>query len=104
MAKLTEFGNISADRAAYERVLRYSPYHLPLIIEENRPITDILVTVDQEWPYKYHARKLISKVREVSASDPMYAFYHEFPSQMYSDEQKTAEHFSFLINSLIFNI
>ena len=98
-----EFGNISADRAAYERVLRYSPYHLPLEIEENRPITDLLLTVDEDWPYKYHARKLMSKVREASVRDPMYAFYHEFPSQMYSEEQKTAEHFSFLINSLLFN-
>ena len=76
---------------------------MPLQIEKNRPISDILLTCDAESPYKYHSRKLISKVRETSVMDPMYAFYHEFPAQMYSDEQKQAEHFSFLINSLLFN-
>ena len=45
-------------------------------MKENRPITDILVTCDAEWPYKYHARKLIAKLRETGSSDPMYAFYY----------------------------
>ena len=57
-------------------MLGYSPYHLPLSMKENRPITDILVTCDAEWPYKYHARKLIAKLRETGSSDPMYAFYY----------------------------
>jgi len=83
-----EFGNVAADREAYERVLRYSPYHMPLAMESNRPITDMLVTCDEEWPYKYHARKLMCKLRETSIMDPMYAFYREYPAQMYSDEQK----------------
>ena len=103
IAKLMEFGNIAANPESYERVLRYSPYHLPLDMKENRPITDLLLTVDEAWPYKYHARKMISKVREASARDPMYAFYHEFASQMYSEEQKIAQHYSFLINALLFN-
>mmetsp|Transcript_3225 Transcript_3225/g.4186 ORF Transcript_3225/g.4186 Transcript_3225/m.4186 type:complete len:105 (+) Transcript_3225:185-499(+) len=103
MAKLTEFGNIAADRQAYERVLRFSPYHMPLEMERNRPISDFLLTCDEESPYKYHARKLICKVRETSVMDPMYTFYHEFPAQMYSEEQKEAEHFAFLLNSLRFN-
>lgn len=103
MAKLMEFGNISSDIEAYKRVLGISPYHLPLRMDNNRPITDFLLTVDQEWPQKYHARKLIAKVREASSTDPLYAFYHEFSTQMYSEEQKTAEHYSFLINALLFN-
>ena len=52
---------------------------MPLVMDENRPITDILLTVDAESPYKYHARKLISKIREVGNKDPLYAFYREFP-------------------------
>ena len=88
LAKQMEFGNIAADREAYERVLRFSPYHMPLNMQKNRPISDILLTCDQDWPYKYHARKMICKIRETSAADPMYAFYHEFAAQMYSEEQK----------------
>ena len=86
MAKKMEFGNILADQNAYENVLRYSPYHMPLDMKENRPISDILITADQSWKYKYHARKLISKLREASMHDPLYAFYHEYPEQMYSEE------------------
>ena len=100
MAKLMEFGNIAADQLAYENVLKYSPYHMPLDIEEARPITNILITCDEDWPYKYHARKLICKIREASVSDPLFALYHEFPSQMYNEQQKDAEHFSFLIDTL----
>ena len=86
MAKLMEFGNIVASTDAYERLLKYSPYHMSLDMDENRPISDVMMTCDAEWPYKYHARKMIAKVRDASYYDPMYAFYHEFPSQMYSDE------------------
>lgn len=103
MDKLMEFGNVVADIEAYRRLLRFSPYHMPLVIEKNRPITDLLLTCDSEFPYKYHARKLICKIRETSVMDPLYAFLHEFPAQMYSKEQKEAEHFSFLINALLFN-
>ena len=80
LAKLTEFGNIAASQSTYERVLSYSPYHIPLLMNTNRPISDILITCDEDSPYKYHSRKLISKIREASMMDPMYTFYHEFPT------------------------
>ena len=80
MDKLMEFGNVIGDLTVYERLLRYSPYHMPLDMSKNRPISDLLLTCDSESPYKYHARKLICKIRETSATDPMYAFYHEFPA------------------------
>ena len=86
MAKMMEYGNISSDVEAYKRVLNLSPYHMPLLMAENRPISDILMTVDSDWPQKYHARKMIAKVREASSTDPLYAFYHEFSAQMYSEE------------------
>ena len=102
-AKITEFGNIVPDKHVYERVLKFSPYHMPLVMTENRPISDILLCCDQDSPYKYHSRKLIAKLREISAQDPLYAFYREFPSKMYTEEQKQAEMYAFLINSLLYN-
>ena len=102
--KLSEFGNIVADKSIYERVLSYSPYHIPLVMTENRPITDILLCCDNDSPYKYHSRKMISKIREVTYGDPLYAFYREFPTNMYTEEQKQAEMHSFLINSLLYNV
>ena len=104
IAKQLEFGNINADVEAYKRLLTISPYHLPLHMKANRPISDILLTVDSDWPLKYHSRKLIAKIRDASASDPMYAFYQEFSPQMYSEEQKRAHLYSFLINALLFNV
>ena len=76
---------------------------MPLVLDENRPLTDILLTVDAASPYKYHARKLIAKLRDVAYKDPLYAFYHEYPSQMYSEQQKLAQSYSFLVNALLFN-
>ena len=83
--------------------MSFSPYHMPMIMTENRPITDILLCCDTKSPYKYHARKMIAKIRETSAYDPLYAFYREFPDKMYSEEQKISEMYSFLVNSLLFN-
>ena len=76
---------------------------MPLVMEENRPLTDLLLTVDSDSPYRYHARKLIAKLRDVAYKDPLYAFYYEYPSQMYSEEQKLAQSYSFVINALLFN-
>ena len=101
--KLTEFGDIASDRGAFERVMSFSPYHMPMLMTENRPITDILLCCDTDSPYKYHSRKMIAKIRETSAFDPLYAFYREFPDKMYSEEQKYAEMYSFLVNSLLYN-
>ena len=84
--KLSEFGNIVADKSVYERVLSFSPYHIPLVMTENRPITDILLCCDTDSPYKYHSRKMIAKIREVTYRDPLYAYYREFPINMYTEE------------------
>ena len=84
--KLTEFGNIVSSRDVYDRALSYSPYHMPLVMTENRPISDILLCCDEESPYKYHSRKLIAKIREVTSADPLYAYYREIPSKMYTEE------------------
>ena len=44
---------------------RYSPYHM-FMNEENRPVTDILISVDEELgKERYHARKMVAKLRDV---------------------------------------
>jgi hypothetical protein len=58
-----------------------SPYHLPMQI---KPVTDIFLCCEEQHKYKYHSRKMIAKLREVYAYDPMFAFYREFSSKMYS--------------------
>ena len=68
-----------------------------------RPITDMLLCVDEDDPFKYQSRKMISKMRDIFRDDPLYAFYREFPSKMYSQEQKEGEMMSFLVQSLIYN-
>lgn len=76
---------------------------MPLDVSQNRPISDIMITTDLQSPLKYHSRKMICKLREACVTDPLYAFYREFDSQMFSEEQKRGEHFAFLVNALLFN-
>ena len=48
----------------------------------NRPITDLLLSVDVDSELKYHSRKFICKVRDIFSQqedDHLYAFYREFP-------------------------
>ena len=68
-----------------------------------RPITDLLFCVDQDDPFKYHSRKMISKLRDIYNREPLYAFYREFPEDMFSPAQKNAEMYSFLVSSVLFN-
>jgi hypothetical protein len=60
--------------------------------EENRPMTDLLISVDEELgKERYHARKMVAKLRDVYNHKPLYAFYREFSSKMYSESQKQCE-------------
>jgi protease II len=96
-----EFGNIRRSQDVYDRIQRYSPYHMYM---PEKPVTDLLISVDEELGHeRYHARKFTSKLRDIFHQDPMYAFYREFSQKMYSEEQKKAEQYSFLINSLMYN-
>lgn len=79
---IQEFGDIS-QLEVYQQAQLMSPYHLPMSI---RPITDLLISVDEDHPYKYHSRKLMGKLRHIKAGDPLYAFYREFPTKMYSQQ------------------
>lgn len=97
---IKEFGNF-AKPEDYRAILNLSPYHLP-VDPSMRPITDLLICCGDN-PSKYHARKMVARIREVFAHDPLFAFYREFGSKMYTDEQIQAEMVSFLINSLLFN-
>jgi len=83
--KNKEFGNIMQSREVYEAVQRYSPYHM-FMSEDNRPMTDLLISVDEELGReRYHARKMVAKLRDVYNNKPLYAFYREFSSKMYTD-------------------
>lgn len=55
-----------------------SPYHMP---HYNKNFTDLLVTVEENFKYSYHARKLLCKLREVYLKDPSYIFYKEYASK-----------------------
>ena len=58
-----EFGNIRHSQAVYERVQRYSPYHMYM---GDKPVTDLLISVDEELGHqRYHARKLTAKLRDI---------------------------------------
>ena len=70
---------------------------------ERRPISDILVTVDKDFAHKYHARKLTAKLRHMFSHEPLYQFYKEYPTKMFTREQVLADHQAFLINSLLYN-
>jgi len=73
-----EFGNIAASLSLYDECFTdLSPYHLSL--KRGRPITDLLVCVDEENDYVYHSRKLVAKLRDIYAEDPLYMFYRQFP-------------------------
>ncbi len=64
---------------------------------QNRPISYIMFCTDINDPLKYHSRKMLCKIRDIFNADPLYAFYREFPTQMYTQEQKRAEMYSFLV-------
>lgn len=85
MQAIKEFGNFT-NRETYRNMLSLSPYHLPMDKANYRPITDLLICCEDN-PHKYHARKMIAKLREVYAKEPLYAFFREFGSKMYTEDQ-----------------
>lgn len=68
---------------------------------KDKMITDLLLTLDEDYKYSYQSHKLICKLRAICKSDESYIFYKQYPKKMYSLEQKLAHHYSFLINSLL---
>lgn len=79
-----------------------SPYHAG-IIDPQRLHTDLYVCVDEENDYKYHARKLIAKLREVYHKENSHVFYKEFSRKALTEDEKVSSQYSFIINSLLFN-
>ena len=77
--KLSEFGDIH-NLAFYEALQLISPYHIPYKV----PLaTDLLLTVDETFPYNYHTRKLMAKLRQVMSKDKRqgFVFMKEFPDK-----------------------
>jgi len=65
--------------------------------------TDLLICVDERNPLKYHALKLVAKLREIYDRDNSFVFYKEYGYKAHSEEDKLANQYSFIINSLLFN-
>jgi hypothetical protein len=55
-----------------------SPYHMP---HKEKVLTDLLVTVDEDYKFGYQSKKLICKLRELSTKDDSYIFYREYPKK-----------------------
>jgi hypothetical protein len=100
---LREFGDIQ-NKEFYDALQLISPYHIPYRGGQLSLLTDLLITVDENFLHSYHARKLTCKLRDVMSKDKRlgYVFYREFPEKMFTDDEKSALHYSFLINSLLF--
>ena len=70
--KLLEFGDIQ-NKEFYDALHLISPYHIPY--RSNVPlVTDLLITVDENFAYNYHARKIMAKLREVMSKDKRQGF------------------------------
>ncbi len=98
--KIEEFGD-PMNRLFYESHKLISPYHVPFL-DETQMHTDLLVCVDENNPMKYHARKLIAKIRSVYEKDNSWAFYNEFREKSMLEREKQAVLQSFIINTLLF--
>lgn len=75
--KIQEFGDIHS-KHFYDSLQLISPYHMPHPYKIN---TDILLTVDADFKYVYHSRKLMCKLREVGDPKTGYMFYKEYPTK-----------------------
>ena len=98
--KLEEFGD-PQNPIFYQATKLISPYHMPPIVKSQMH-TDLLISVDEEFPYLYHSRKLICKLRELYNKDNSWIFYREFGRKSMTPDQKYAMQASFLVNSLLF--
>ena len=65
--------------------------------------TDLYICVDEKFKYKYHARKLICKLREVYGKENSHNFYREYGFKGHTQDEKDANQYSFIVNSLLFN-
>jgi protease II len=66
MQAIREFGDFSKTDA-YSRIMGLSPYHVPLdalVAQQSRPKTDLMICCEEDYPLKYHSRKLVAKLRE----------------------------------------
>ena len=99
--KLFEFGDPQV-KAFYEAHKLISPYRMP-VTDARALNTDLMVCVDQDFPYVYHSRKLICKLREVYNKDNIWIFYKEYPRNSLTPDERDANQDSFLINSQLFN-
>ena len=80
--KLEEFGDVQ-NKLFYEMVRTISPYHMP-VVDKEAMHTDLMLCVDDEFVYKYHARKLMCKLRDVYGKDNSFAFYKEYGAKAHT--------------------
>lgn len=66
-------------------------------------MTDLMISVDEDFPYVYHARKLMCKMRSTYNRENSWIFYKEFATKSMTEDEKYANQVSFLINSMLFN-
>ena len=60
--------------------------------------TNLLLTCDKDYRYKYHSRKLMGKLRQLLKKENSWLFYNEYKP----DDHRHANHASFIIHSLLF--
>jgi hypothetical protein len=99
--KLREFGD-PHNRLFYESQKLISPYHMP-VMDRSQLHTDLMICVDEEFPYLYHSRKLVSKLRTIYNKENSWVFYKEYRQKSCTPDEKYANQISFLVNSLMFN-
>ena len=99
--KIKEFGD-PHNKIFYEAHKLISPYHMP-IIDDSQMMTDLMISVDEDFPYVYHARKLMCKMRSTYNKENSWIFYKEFATKSMTEDEKYANQISFLINSMLFN-
>jgi hypothetical protein len=66
-----------------------SPYHMPMV-DETQMMTDLMMTVDEEFPYIYHARKLTCKFRSIYHKENSWLFYKEYREKSMTVEENYA--------------
>jgi hypothetical protein len=66
-------------------------------------VTDLLICVEDDFKEKYHAQKLICKLRQIYNKENSFNFYQEYGLKAHTEQEKDANQYSFIINSLLFN-
>jgi hypothetical protein len=60
------------------------------LIDKNVMNTDLFICVDEDFAYKYHARKLICKLRSVYNKENSFIIYNEYNSKAFTENEKYA--------------